>query len=452
MKEETPLNNKNLDYLISKIGYGRYQAVVFLVSGFTSFTQGSELVLLSIFQKYLNETSDYNKLYISMLISIIFFGQTIGILISGFLSDKLGRLYMLKCGYVFIIISGIASALYKNDVFFVVFRTITNIGIGLCLPVGITYALENSPSKNRGILAISFEICYMTGQSIALLIVWLFMNTIDGKNWNIVFATTCGLGIGVVILIFLYLKETPWFLLKKGKAVEALSVVQYISLKNTGKILESGPEAFIDIIEPIGKSHISVNIIFGNNYLYRTLTFMFAMATNLIGFCGSFYLFPILLGIDNFYIGYLICITAIFPFWVLCLFLIERSGFGRKNTLGIYFGLITVLSCIGIPISDYDLGLAIIFGCICGIASVCNIILVPFILEQYETEIRSSSYTVINVVARILIIYIPPFFAVISGNRLYPVIFYCGIYFVSTVLIGNLTIDTTGRELDFKHD
>ena len=452
MEEKGLLKQKSLDDVISRIGYGRYQLFVFLVSSFTSFTQGSELVILSIFQKYLIEVHSLDSLTISLLATVIFAGQTLGIIISGLQSDTLGRLSMLKLGYSIIVISGLLSSLIENYIFFIILRSITNIGIGLCLPVGTAYTLENAPSKGRGILAISFELFYMLGQGIVLLLVYFLMNNFDGSNWWLVFGSTCVFGIGALALAFLYLHESPWFLLRLGRLSDGLAVMESISMKNTGKGLSSDERKIIEAVERQVPQDWRLKRIFDIEHRYRTIRLMWVMATNVLGFAGAFYLLPVLLDSSNFYLGFLLCIVFILPFWILALMMIERQGFGRKNTLGLYFTAISVVSLAGCAFADTEIANIVVLGSICGLASVSNIILVPFILEQYETEIRPCSYTVINICARVQMMYMPLVFSFISYEPLYPIFIYAVIYCFSAYCIFTINFDTTGRELDHKYN
>jgi hypothetical protein len=176
------------------------------------------------------------------------------------------------------------------------------------------------------------------------------------------------------------------------------------------------------------------------------------MAANLVGFSGAFYLLPGLIDSDNFYLGFLLCIICIIPVWILSFVLIERIGWGRKYILLLNFLMIVVLCILGCTLATNEIGLVIVLGGICGLASVSNIVLVPFILEQYETEIRSSSYTLINIIARVQMLYIPAVFVLISFQPLYPIVFYAVTYSIAAACIFSISQDTAGRELDYNYN
>lgn len=452
METKGLIKGNNFDEVMTKIGYGKYQFIVFLVSGFTSFTQGSELVILCVFQKYLSEVHDFSFLLISFLATLIFAWQTLGIVISGYYSDKLGRLFMLKIGYLIILISGVICALIPNFIAFIILRSITNFGIGICLPIGTTYTLENSPSRNRGFLAISFEGFYLIGQGLVLILVYFCMNNSDGSNWILVFGLTPLLGVFALLAMFTLLYESPWFLLRTGKNGQGLIVTESISMVNTGKGLTDKEISIIRKIEPMFDNKNILEVVINPEYRPRTFKLMVVMAANLVGFSGAFYLLPGLIDSDNFYLGFLLCIICIIPVWILSFILIERIGWGRKYVLLLNFLIIVVLCILGCTLATNEIGMIIVLGGICGLASVSNIVLVPFILEQYETEIRSSSYTLINIIARVQMLYIPAVFVLISFKPMYPIVFYAMTYSIAAACIFSIKQDTAGRELDYNYN
>ena len=70
----------NLNEVMKRIGYGRYQVVAFLAVAGVEFGFGVEIILIGVFEKYLKLNSDLSDAYISMLCTFIAVGFHLALL------------------------------------------------------------------------------------------------------------------------------------------------------------------------------------------------------------------------------------------------------------------------------------------------------------------------------------------------------------------------------------
>lgn len=180
-----------------------------------------------------------------LTISSALFGCIIGGGLAGRLADVFGRRGALMFAAILFLISGIGSAIPELGlgpiggmgadalIPFIVYRVLGGIGIGLASLLAPLYIAEIAPREIRGRLvsynqmAIVLGIVgvYFVNWSIALQGDAAWVNSI-GWRWMLGSEAVPALLFGLLLLV---VPETPRHLVMKGRAPEALSVLQRIS-------------------------------------------------------------------------------------------------------------------------------------------------------------------------------------------------------------------------------
>lgn len=166
---------------------------------------------------------------VGLVTSSLLFGAAFGALISGRLSDKIGRRKIILILALTFIIGEIGSSCSLDVTHMVFFRVILGFGVGGVAAVVPVYIAEMAPANRRGQLVTLQELMIVTGQLIAYISNFTLHELFGGDSswrWMLVIAT-----LPAIILWFgmLYMPDTPrWYALngKLDKAKQVLSKVR----------------------------------------------------------------------------------------------------------------------------------------------------------------------------------------------------------------------------------
>lgn len=196
-------------------------------------------------------------------------GCILGAVLSGFISDKIGRKRSLIISAILFIISSIGTG--YADIFtpFVLFRLVGGVGIGLASTISPMYIAEIAPAKYRGRFVSINQFTIVIGILAAQIVNWQIaepipdtatseqiLNSWNGQfGWRIMFWVELIPATLFFILMFL-IPESPRFLAKIKKDAKTLNVLQKIGGKTYAKNeLENIKASF----QTINKSRISVS-------------------------------------------------------------------------------------------------------------------------------------------------------------------------------------------------
>ena len=195
-------------------------------------------------------------------VSSAIFGCILGVMVSGNLSDKVGRKKALLLTAVLFSISAIASALASSYLFFVMARIIGGIGVGAASMLSPLYISEISPANKRGAMVTLYQLAIVLGINI----VFFFNYKVAQYNteiWNVNYGWRYMVGSEVLpaLLFFvalLVVPESPRWLLRKGRKEEALEVLTNINgksqaikvLKEIDLALKKEKGTFKELFEP----------------------------------------------------------------------------------------------------------------------------------------------------------------------------------------------------------
>ncbi|MFD1816664.1 MFS transporter, SP family, arabinose:H+ symporter [Pseudarcicella hirudinis] len=160
-------------------------------------------------------------------------GCIAGALFSGVLSDWLGRRKVLIFSAVLFALSSLGIAIPGDLNWFVFFRIIGGLGIGIASVLAPMYITEIAPSHERGKLVSINQLGIVTG-----ILVIYFVNAaiadLYDETWNVeigwrwMFASGIFPSLIFLILLF-FVPESPRWLIKKGRNAEAFIVLEKIN-------------------------------------------------------------------------------------------------------------------------------------------------------------------------------------------------------------------------------
>ncbi|WP_067936072.1 sugar porter family MFS transporter [Alicyclobacillus kakegawensis] len=163
----------------------------------------------------------------------ILIGGIIGVLVSGFLSDWLGRKKVLAMAAVLFALAAVGSGFTNTVTWLVVARIVGGIGIGMASVLSTTYISEVSPPYIRGRLSSIYQLATVIGIAATF-----FVNAaVAGSGthaWDVTTGWRWMLSLGAIpaIVFFLVLfvvPESPRWLQKSGREQEAFQVLEKIN-------------------------------------------------------------------------------------------------------------------------------------------------------------------------------------------------------------------------------
>ncbi|WP_216368558.1 sugar porter family MFS transporter [Limnovirga soli] len=160
-------------------------------------------------------------------------GCVAGAMYAGKLSDIVGRKKVLMLSALLFAISSVGTAMPPNLTFFVVFRLIGGMGIGIASMLSPMYISEMAPADIRGKLIAVFQLGVVTG----ILLIYFVNAGIAGmynEAWNITTGWRYMFGSGLIpsvifVLLLFTVPESPRWLAKQKRNEEALDILTKIN-------------------------------------------------------------------------------------------------------------------------------------------------------------------------------------------------------------------------------
>ncbi|GEO27460.1 arabinose-proton symporter [Alicyclobacillus acidoterrestris] len=160
-------------------------------------------------------------------------GAMLGVLIAGFLSDRLGRKPVLLLAGLLFVASSLGAAAANSVAVLVIARIVGGIGIGVASMLSPLYISEISPASIRGRLVGTNQLGVVLGIFIVYIVNAVIAN-IHTHAWDQAYGWRWMFGVGAIpgiiffILLF-WVPESPRYLLKQGHEARALAVLEKIN-------------------------------------------------------------------------------------------------------------------------------------------------------------------------------------------------------------------------------
>ena len=163
-------------------------------------------------------------------------GCVAGAMYAGKLSDNIGRKKVLMLAALLFAISSIGTAMAPNLNFFVAFRIVGGMGIGIASVLSPMYISEMAPAEIRGKLISIFQLGVVSG----ILLIYFVNAGIAGiydETWNVSMGWRWMFGSGLLpsmifVLLLFTVPESPRWLAKQSRSKEALDILTKINGAN----------------------------------------------------------------------------------------------------------------------------------------------------------------------------------------------------------------------------
>ncbi len=174
-------------------------------------------------------------------------GCLLGAVVSGGLSDRLGRKRLLLLSALLFTVSSIGTGLASSYEAFVSWRIIGGVAIGLASNLSPMYIAEIAPAETRGKLVSVNQLTIVIGILVAQLANWLIaqptppgataeqiLNSWNGQHgWRWMFAATAVPSVLFLVGLF-FVPESPRWLARNRQDAKAQAVLERIGGKSYG--------------------------------------------------------------------------------------------------------------------------------------------------------------------------------------------------------------------------
>ncbi|MEF2965760.1 MFS transporter [Paenibacillus sp. M1] len=260
-----------------------YKIILLALAGV--FVDAYDFTSIGIGTAQLQEQFALSPVELGSLTAIMAVGSLLGAVFGGYYTDKFGRNKMFLIDLFLMVFAAFGAALSPNFGWLVFFRLLMGIGVGLDIPVALSFIAEYSNLKKKGSNVTLWCPLWFTAASATGLIALPFY-LLDQHDY--IWRWSVGLGgvfaLIVLILRYFYMDESP------------LWAAQNLSLEESAKVLRKTYHIDV-IVEPeakqgsaaSGKNKLSYKAIFQGKYKMRTLlasivTFTQSMEYFAVGF------------------------------------------------------------------------------------------------------------------------------------------------------------------------
>ncbi|MFT4604208.1 MAG: SP family arabinose:H+ symporter-like MFS transporter [Rhodothermales bacterium] len=222
--------------MTSDTGNRAYVVQVALIVAMGGFLMGFDASVISGVVKFIEPQFSLSKLELGWAVSSLTLTATLAMMVSGPLSDRLGRRKVLFFAAVLYAISAIASAFAPSFILLVIARMIGGFGVGASLIIAPMYIAEIAPAHMRGRMVSLNQLNIVLGISVAFFTNYLILQlgqSDAGWAQSLMFGPynwrwMLGLEALPAVLYFLFLRavpESPRWLLMKGRESEARGII-----------------------------------------------------------------------------------------------------------------------------------------------------------------------------------------------------------------------------------
>jgi putative MFS transporter len=389
--------------------------------------------------------------WVGLVNSCTFIGMLLGCWLGGWFADRIGRKKTFLGSILMFSIFSLINGWAPTPDIFIAARTMTGIGMMGMVVVAMVYIAELLPAAVRGKWqAIALATGLLSIPILGQFSSWIIPAYENG--WRYVMYVG---GLGFIVLLFgtNWLKESPRWLITKGRYKEAEEAIQFyrpdvkvdISAEARGEIKVEQAKETTNTLEVL-------KFLFSKEYRKKTLVLINLVVWNTVGYFMFFAWMPTLLNEYGFSLEDALWMVALVSFGspignYIAAYFTDKGG--RKIPIVVYgaiIGVLTVLfGTIKVPMMIVGIGFIIRI-----LMDGIFVLMWSYLAEAYPTNFRSSGTGIIFSTGRILNVGAMAMVPFIYQEFGYAVLFTIigAMYIAIAVVTGIWGEKTAGRSLE----
>ena len=338
-------------------GQLRYTAMVALIVALGGFLMGFDASVISGVVSFIGPEFNLTPFELGWSVASLTLTATLGMMVSGPLSDRFGRKPVLRIAAALFGVSALASAVAPNFVALVAARMLGGFGVGAALIVAPMYIAELAPAKIRGRMVSFNQLNIVIGISAAFFSNYLILRlgasdlgwaqALNLADWN--WRWMLGVEAIPAIVYFLALfavPESPRWLVMHDREDEALGIMERVSDAGQAR---AGLEAVREALDAEASAEkVGFRELFQPALrLVLTIGLAVAILQQITGINSVFFYAPMIfeqsgIGTDASFLQAVLVGLVNLVFTVLAILTIDRLG--RRPLLA--FGLAGIAVCM----------------------------------------------------------------------------------------------------------
>jgi sugar porter (SP) family MFS transporter len=203
-----------------------YTARIALIVALGGFLMGFDASVISGVLTFVEPQFELGRIQLGWLVASLTLTSTIAMLVAGPISDRFGRLPVLKAASVLFAVSAVASALAPGYITLVIARMLGGFGVGTALILAPMYIAEISPAGVRGRMVSFNQLNIVVGISAAYFSNYLLLGQGLGDSaWRWMLGVEAVPAILYLLALFT-VPESPRWLAMQGLKQQALDILR----------------------------------------------------------------------------------------------------------------------------------------------------------------------------------------------------------------------------------
>jgi SP family arabinose:H+ symporter-like MFS transporter len=350
----------------------QFTATVSLIVALGGFLMGFDASVISGVVGFIEVEFALTKIQLGWAVSSLALTATLGMMLSGPISDRIGRRPVLQIAAVLFAVSAIASAVAPSFTVLVIARMVGGLGVGAALIVAPMYIAEIAPPQSRGRMVSFNQLNIVVGISAAFFsnylilmageqdIGWREMLRLADWNWRWMLGIET-LPAVVYFAALAFVPESPRWLAMQGRDDEARDILERVSGKARAAGDLEAVKASIEAESAPGAT--SLNTLFDPSLrLVLTIGLSVGILQQITGINSVFFYAPMIfeqsgIGTNASFMQAVLVGLVNLLFTIAAMALIDRLG--RRPLLG--WGMTGIAVCMltlayGFGTATYTLG------------------------------------------------------------------------------------------------
>ena len=335
----------------------RYTIRVALIVALGGFLMGFDASVISGVVTFIEPQFALTKIQLGWSVASLTLTASLAMLVSGPLSDKLGRRPVLRMAAILFAISAVASALAPDFITLVIARMLGGFGVGAALIIAPMYIAEISPAPIRGRMVSFNQLNIVIGISAAFFtnylilrlgqsdLAWVEALRLGDWNWRWMLGVEALPAVIYFVALF-SVPESPRWLLMRGREDEARETLQRVGGKAQAEADIAAVKASLHEEQTTERAALR-ELFQPAMRLVLTIGLSVAVLQQLTGINSVFFYAPMIfeqsgIGTDASFMQAVLVGLVNLVFTILAILFIDRLG--RRPLLG--FGLTGIAVCM----------------------------------------------------------------------------------------------------------